>query len=87
LTLIGIIPGTFAYSFVGAGLDSVIGAQEAQCVDRGAVPCTFDLSVQGLLTPEIIAAFVLLGVLALIPPIAKRLLGRKSSSTHDGPDV
>ncbi|MEM8878384.1 MAG: TVP38/TMEM64 family protein [Pseudomonadota bacterium] len=78
-TLIGIIPGTFAYSFVGAGLDSVIGAQEAQCAERGADPCTFDLSVQGLLTPEIIAAFALLGVLALIPPIAKRFLGRKTA--------
>lgn len=80
-TLIGIIPGTFAYSFVGAGLDSVIAAQEARCAARGADPCTFDLSVQGLLTPEIIAAFALLGALALIPPIAKRVLGRKAGQS------
>lgn len=80
-TLIGIIPGTFAYSFVGAGLDSVIAAQEAQCAERGADPCTFDLSVQGLLTPEIIAAFALLGLLALIPPIAKRVLARKTAES------
>jgi len=74
-TLVGIIPGTFTYSVVGAGLDSVIEAQRAAC--GGAETCAFDLSVSSLVTPQIIAAFVLLALLALIPPVAKRFLARK----------
>lgn len=74
-TLVGIIPGTFTYSVVGAGLDSVIEAQRAAC--GGVEPCKLDLSLSSLVTPEIIAAFVLLALLALIPPVAKRFLARK----------
>lgn len=38
-TIIGIIPGTFAFSFAGAGLDSIIKAQNAvyqTCLDKAA---------------------------------------------------
>ena len=41
-TAIGIIPATFAFAFVGAGLDSVIAAQEAQynaCLAAGRADC------------------------------------------------
>lgn len=70
-TFIGIIPGTFAYAFVGAGLDSVIVAQEQANPGCGAAG-TCEIEVSALITPELIWAFAALGVVALIPPLIKR---------------
>ncbi len=53
-TFIGIIPGGFVYTSVGAGLGSVFDAGEA-------------FSVSGILTPEIVTAMVGLALLALVP--------------------
>lgn len=77
-TFLGIIPGTFAFAFVGAGLGSVIDAQERPdpgCAAAGT--CAIDVS--GLLTPQIIAAFAAFGLVALMPPVLRRLgfLSRK----------
>lgn len=79
-TLIGIIPGTFAFAFIGSGLDSLI---EAQQIASGCVPgdttCEISLSLTSLVTGEMIAAFVALGVAALIPVVIKRFRGREKS--------
>lgn len=79
-TFIGIIPGTFAFAFFGAGLDSIIDAQQkayqacltakAALADGGT--CEFKLDPASLLTKEIVIALVALGVVALIPVIWKR---------------
>ncbi|MBB4304685.1 putative membrane protein YdjX (TVP38/TMEM64 family) [Rhodobium orientis] len=70
-TVVGIIPGTFAYAVFGSGLDSVIAAQEQANPGCGASgTCSIDTSA--ILTPELIAAFVLLGVVALIPAALKK---------------
>ncbi|MFD0988159.1 TVP38/TMEM64 family protein [Methyloligella solikamskensis] len=72
-TFIGIIPGTFAFSIAGAGLDSVIAAQSARCAAEGSPKgeCLhFDASA--IFTPELIAGFIALGVLALVPIVVKR---------------
>ena len=84
-TFLGIIPGTFAFAFVGAGLDSIIEAQQASfdaCVaDKGADGgCTFALDPGSLLTPEILIAFAALGVVALIPVVIRRIRDRKSAA-------
>jgi uncharacterized membrane protein YdjX (TVP38/TMEM64 family) len=84
-TFIGIIPGTFAFSLAGAGLDSVLAAQKAaydQCLAQNLAPgaCSVELDPSCWLTPELIAAFVALGVIALIPPIAKRVWKRKAAT-------
>lgn len=76
-TFFGIAPGTFAYAFVGSGLDSVISAQEAAnpgCAAAGT--CAIDLG--SLVTTEIILAFAALGTVALIPPVMKALRSRKA---------
>lgn len=73
-TFFGIMPGTFAFTFFGAGLDSVIEAQIAanpDCAAGGA--CALSIDPGALLTPELIGAFVALGVVALIPVAVKRL--------------
>jgi uncharacterized membrane protein YdjX (TVP38/TMEM64 family) len=75
-TFFGIIPATMAFASLGAGLDSVIAAaevQRAECVAaHGAAACKHSLKVSSLVTPELILAFVLLGIAALLPVAYKR---------------
>jgi len=62
-TFIGIIPGTFVFANVGRSLGTVLeGADE--------------LSLSAVLTPDLILAFCLLGLLALVPAGYKRLRAR-----------
>jgi len=78
-TALGIIPGTFAFAFAGAGLDSVLAAQrqalEACQAGRapGDPPCSFQFDPGTLITPELLIAFAALGIVALIPAIVKKL--------------
>lgn len=78
-TALGIIPGTFAFAFAGAGLDSVLAAQreafQACQAARAAgdPPCSFQFDPGTLITTELLIAFVALGIVALIPAIVKKL--------------
>lgn len=63
-TLGGIIPGSFVYATVGAGLGSIF--------DAGG-----EFSPAGILTPEIVTALIGLAVLALIPVAYKRFKARR----------
>ena len=76
-TILGIIPATLAFSFVGSGLDSIIEAQkaayEACLAQGGTTQCSFDLQASRLITPQILVALAALGIAALIPVLAKRL--------------
>jgi uncharacterized membrane protein YdjX (TVP38/TMEM64 family) len=78
-TAIGIVPATFAFAFVGAGLDSVIRAQGAAhraCLAAGRSDCSVDFDLKAAVTPELLAALIALGVVALIPVVVKRLRAR-----------
>lgn len=77
-TFLGIIPGTFAYALAGNGLDSVIAAQQAahqSCLAKmgpgGQESCSYALDPGALLTPELIAGLVALGLVALVPVAVK----------------
>ena len=63
-TVIGIIPGGFVFATVGAGLGSIFDQQG-------------EIGLGDIMTPEIILAMVGLGLLALVPVVAKRFLGRR----------
>jgi septum site-determining protein MinD len=80
IPLIGIIPGTFAFAILGSGLDSIIMAQKAAyeaCVaEKGAAVCSFSLDAGALVTPQLLAAFAALGIVALIPVAVKKWKGR-----------
>ena len=79
-TALGIIPGTFAYALVGGGLDSVIAAQEAAyraCLAAGRPDCRLDFAMSALVTPQLLAAFVALGVVALIPVAVRKWRARR----------
>jgi uncharacterized membrane protein YdjX (TVP38/TMEM64 family) len=75
-TALGIIPGTFAFAFVGEGLDSIITTQQkvqTDCIaSKGVEACPLELSLSSLVTTEILIAFAALGVVALIPVAIKR---------------
>jgi uncharacterized membrane protein YdjX (TVP38/TMEM64 family) len=78
-TVIGIVPATFAYAFVGAGLDSVIRAQGAiyhACVAAGRANCRVDFDLKAAVTPELLAALAALGFIALVPVVVKRWRSR-----------
>ena len=83
-TLIGILPGTIAYALVGSGLDSVIAAQLATNPDCLSDPtCDLTLNTSSVITGELVAAFVALGAISLLPPLLKtvRKQRRTNSST------
>src|SRR5712691_4119799 len=63
-TFVGIIPGSFVYTTVGAGLGSVF--------DAGG---TF--SLRGVLTPQIVTALVGLAVLAMVPIVYKKIMAHR----------
>jgi uncharacterized membrane protein YdjX (TVP38/TMEM64 family) len=78
-TALGMIPGTFAFTFVGAGLESVVAAQEAAyqaCLAAGRPECRLNFNLKSVITPEILAALAALGVLALIPVVVTRWRAR-----------
>jgi uncharacterized membrane protein YdjX (TVP38/TMEM64 family) len=73
-TAIGIIPGTFAFAFFGASLDSAVTTETAAyraCVAAGGADCAIDF-VSAAATPQLIGALVALGLLALVPVAIRR---------------
>ncbi len=58
-TMLGIVPGSFVFTSVGAGLGSVF--------DAGG-----EFSAKGILTPQVISALLGLACLALIPVVYKK---------------
>jgi uncharacterized membrane protein YdjX (TVP38/TMEM64 family) len=78
-TALGILPATFVFAFVGAGLDSVIAAQQATyeaCLAADRADCRLAFHMNAALTPQLLAALAALGVLALLPVVVKRLRAR-----------
>jgi uncharacterized membrane protein YdjX (TVP38/TMEM64 family) len=66
-TFVGIIPGSFVFASVGAGIGSVL--------DSGQ-----DFSPSSVLTPEIVIALIGLAVLALLPVVYRKI---KARSAHN----
>ncbi|MEM9939107.1 MAG: TVP38/TMEM64 family protein [Pseudomonadota bacterium] len=71
-TFIGIIPGTLAYTWIGAGLKGTIleAAQAGEDLDIGALVAAS--------ASNIVPALLALGVVALIPVAYQKLTGNKS---------
>lgn len=67
-TFIGILPGTFAYAYLGTGLDSVLAAAR----DSGR-----EVSIGDLVTPQITIAFAALAVVAAIPTAIRAYRNRR----------
>ena len=82
-TLIGVIPATFAFAFLGSGLDSVIAAQERifrACLASGRTDCNVAFDLGMIATPQLLAALAVLGLIALIPVLVRRVRARNAAS-------
>jgi Uncharacterized conserved protein len=66
-TFFGIMPGTFVYALVGAGLGSIF--------DRGE-----SFSMAAVMTPQMIAALIGMALLALLPVIYRKIRQRQSAN-------
>jgi uncharacterized membrane protein YdjX (TVP38/TMEM64 family) len=81
-TALGIIPGTFAYTVFGAGLDQALTAETAAyraCVTAGGASCTIDLHIGAAASPQLIMGLVALGVLSLAPVAVNRWRAARGS--------
>jgi len=81
-TALGIVPATFVFASVGAGLDSIVHAQGAAyhaCLAAGGADCRLDFDPSAALTPQLIGALVALGLLALVPVAVKKAFPRKEA--------
>ncbi|MGI9405795.1 MAG: TVP38/TMEM64 family protein [Hyphomicrobiaceae bacterium] len=83
-TFFGIIPGTFAFAFLGSGLNATLEsarADHAACVAaNGADACAFSLGLGDIVNTELLIAFAALGLVALIPIAFKRFRKSKTGS-------
>jgi uncharacterized membrane protein YdjX (TVP38/TMEM64 family) len=78
-TQVGMLPVSFAFAFAGSGLDEVIAKHErlrADCLAAGRVDCSIGFGPKSLLTPELMIALAILGILALIPIVLRYWRGR-----------
>jgi uncharacterized membrane protein YdjX (TVP38/TMEM64 family) len=66
-TFLGIIPGTFVFSSIGAGLGSIFDSMQ-------------EFTLMGALTPQVLTALIGLAVLSLVPIAYKKLKARKSAA-------
>lgn len=64
-TLIGIVPGTAVYAIFGAGLGEILASDA-------------ELSLSGILSPELVIGMVGLAVLALVPVLVRRFSRKQS---------
>ncbi len=75
-TFFGIMPATFAFASIGAGLDSVFAKAKADQIlclaSKTAAVCPLELSPKSLVTKEILIALTLLSIVALIPVAYKK---------------
>jgi len=85
-TFLGIIPGTTAITFAGAGLGSVIKAQNRSyhaCLAKlpadPDLACPYMIDTSVLVTKELVLALVLLGTVALIPVAVKKWRARHAA--------
>jgi uncharacterized membrane protein YdjX (TVP38/TMEM64 family) len=69
-TFLGILPGTFAYAYLGRSIDAVL--TEARNAGR-------PVGLADLVSPQITAAFLILAALALLPVIVRAAKRRRRS--------
>lgn len=89
-TFIGIIPGTFAFAFAGAGLDSILARhmlEKHACQSAGRSDCAQGLGLNAFLTRELLLAFMVLGLVALIPVVWRRIWGAGKMDAAKEPRV
>lgn len=80
-TILGLIPGAFIFSGLGAGLDELLAAREATraaCLAAGGTDCAVGLDLRSLVSPTLIAALAGLAAFALLSVYLRRRLERRT---------
>jgi uncharacterized membrane protein YdjX (TVP38/TMEM64 family) len=82
-TFFGIIPATFAFSYLGDTLDRIVTDAKAgydACVAaKGAAHCQLTIELGQLPIKQILVALTLIGLVALIPPALKMWRARNAA--------
>jgi len=87
-TALGRLPGSFVFALFGSGFGSVIAAQEAAfaaCLAAGGDDCRVRFNPADVLTPTLLAGFIGLALLALVPVVARRFLMRRAAPVGQEP--
>ena len=87
-TALGRLPGSFVFALFGAGFGSVIATQEAAfvaCRAAGGEDCRVAFNPADVLTPTLLAGFIGLALLALVPVLARRFLMRRAVPVNQKP--
>jgi uncharacterized membrane protein YdjX (TVP38/TMEM64 family) len=85
-TLIGILPGSFAFTLAATGFDGVLDQQRMlfeACRAAGEPDCRIALDLSSLISKPLLLAFAALGLVALIPVMAKRVLRRNMPASSE----
>jgi uncharacterized membrane protein YdjX (TVP38/TMEM64 family) len=80
-TTIGILPATFVFAFLGASLENILAGELADfrgCLAAGGTDCRLDFNPHASATLELLGAFALLGILALVPVVVKRMRSQRA---------
>jgi uncharacterized membrane protein YdjX (TVP38/TMEM64 family) len=80
-TFVGIMPATTAFTLAAASLDGVIDDNNAAfgaCKASGKADCVLSVDLSTLVSPKLLLVFAALGIVALIPVVAKRYLTKKT---------
>jgi uncharacterized membrane protein YdjX (TVP38/TMEM64 family) len=75
-TLLGVMPGGFAFATAGEALGAILDRQAQRydgCIASGAQGCRLHLDKAALVDPHLLVALGLLGALALLPVAIKRI--------------
>ena len=87
-TALGRLPGSFVFALFGSGFGTVIAAQEAvlaACLAAGGDDCRIGFKAADVLTPTLLAGFIGLALLALVPVAARRFLIRRAAPVGHEP--
>jgi uncharacterized membrane protein YdjX (TVP38/TMEM64 family) len=77
-TFVGIIPVTFAFAFAGEGLDAMMAeerADQAACRAAGGSTCPPSISLDDIVTPQLMVAVAVISLLSILPVLFRRQLG------------
>jgi uncharacterized membrane protein YdjX (TVP38/TMEM64 family) len=75
-TFVGVMPASLAFSFAATSLDGLLDERMAAfeaCRILGRTDCSLAIDASMLVSPRLLAAFGVLGLLALVPVVARRM--------------
>lgn len=87
-TFIGIVPATFAFTFIGEGIGAILATEQEkyeQCMlaANGAKACVFKVSAGEFFSRELLIGLAVMGICALLPIIYKKYKGRGAKLTGE----